>query len=184
MRKKTEGAALLVISLDRENADMKLSAFLSVVQLLVVLDGGFSQGCAPPTAADLENVMRITIGDGSSSEVLQLAFIEFNIVCRAYGMEINFLRGVSVVVQYTCSGSRMCPTGTALEQIDTECVGGQWAASVLGSTDFIRSTTTKASLNTTTREDCSFCFSPELAGNLSLTSDTITHCVGERMRVH
>ncbi|CAI8036485.1 CUB and sushi domain-containing protein 3, partial [Geodia barretti] len=83
----------------------------------------------------------------------------------------------SVVVHYTCSGHNSCPPGTAVEQIESGCESGRWSNRVEGSTSFTRSQTTEASLSTTAREDCSACLSPELASELGITTDSVTHCV-------
>ena len=148
-----------------------------IVALLSVLQGGYSQDCTPPTAADLENVLKTIIGGANSTAVPVVT--DFQTVCRAYSKQKDLLRAVSVVVEYKCSGHENCPEGMVLEQIESECVNERWSSSVLGNNEGIRSTTTEASLTTPTRENCSLCLSPELANQMITTTiDVVTHCVG------
>ena len=102
-------------------------------------------------------------------------------MCLAYSQERDRYRFVSVVVEYICTGHANCPSGTAVEQFDSQCSGGTWSHSVEGDVDNIRTVDPTANFSTTTKEDCAFCFSPALASNLRLTTDTVTHCVGRYM---
>ena len=137
------------------------------------------QECSFPTNDDLEQVISEIIPTGDSPSTPDVNVMRFHPVCLAFGQQQDRYRLVSVVVEYTCSGSTNCPSGTAVEQIESECVSGVWSNEVEGNTDNTRSTTTEASFTTTTREDCSFCFSPELADTLGPTTDSVTHCVGK-----
>ena len=143
----------------------------------ILLEKGVCQDCAQPTDKDL---MRLLKDGGNSTGEFNITLYYSQIVCRAYGRQKDLLRLVSVVVEYTCSGHKMCQRGTVLEQIESECIAGHWANTVLGSTDYVRSTATQASLTVAARDDCSFCLSPELAANKSLKTDSVTHCVGEQ----
>ena len=86
------------------------------------------------------------------------------------------------MVEYTCTGHFNCPSGTAVEQFDSQCNSGAWSRSVQGDVDNTRTVNPTANFSTTTREDCAFCFSPALASNLRLTTDNVTHCVGRYMK--
>ena len=137
--------------------------------------------CSFPTNGDLEVVIaRITIaGDSPSSPTVNV--IRFHPVCLAFGEQQDRYRLVSVVVEYTCSGNTNCPSGTAVEQIESECDDGVWSNRVLGSTVDVRSVFTEANFTTTTREDCSLCVSPELVevGQIPIPTDSVTHCLGK-----
>ena len=154
--------------------------------LLVALVAGLcsSQDCAFPTTSQLEEVISeiIPIGDGSvTTPTVNLA--DFHVVCLAYGEEENLFRFISVVVNYTCTGNSRCDAVEGLEQIEAGCLNGNWSDNVQGHTDNIRSMTTEASFTTTPREDCSFCFSTEIANTIStISTDPVTHCVGEYIR--
>ena len=52
---------------------------------------------------------------------------------------------MSVVVQYICTNNQSFPSGTAVEQIESECNNGEWFNIVEGSIDFTCSQTTEAS---------------------------------------
>ena len=149
----------------------------------VVVGTGYSQDCSTPNASDLETVLEAIIqsGDASTDPVITIA--DFEVVCGAYAQQEGFLRGVSVVVEYTCSGHSNCPSGTVTEQIESACSSGSWTNNVGGTTDSSRTRTTAptATLSTTARDDCSFCFSEPLADDAGagVTTDSETHCVGE-----
>ena len=136
--------------------------------------------CSFPTNDDLEVVIaRITmVGDSPSTPTVNVT--RFHPVCLAFGEQQDRYRSVSVVVEYTCSGNANCPSGSAVEQIESGCIDEEWTNRVLGGTD-VRSVFTEANFTTTTREDCSHCFSPELAASIGAPDniDSVTHCLGE-----
>ena len=134
------------------------------------------QDCALPTNDDLEDVIGQILTSGDSSPTPVINVTRFHPVCLAFSQEQGRYRYVSVVVEYTCTDTN-CPPGTAVEQIESQCsVGGMWSNSVQGSTENTRTVNPQASFSTTTREDCAFCLSPELAAGLA---DNVTHCVGK-----
>ena len=162
----------------------KFAAMLLLVA--VVIGTSYSQECELPTASDLERVIPSIIQAGNAAAPPAINLIKFHFVCRSFTEEQDRLRGVSVVVQYTCTGHSNCPSGSAtvpgvVEQMEFGCVGGQWTNNVEGSTDpsLIRSQNTQATVSTTTRDSCSGCISPELANNVGGSTDSVTHCVGK-----
>ena len=159
-----------------------MSILTCVVQLLFVvtaIERSASQDCVPPSTTDLEIVLGLIIGGVDSAVTPNITLSDFKIVCRVHGEQRDLLRAVSVVVEYTCSSHANCPAATALEQIESECINGQWSSNELGSPANIRSTNPEANLATVTKGDCSHCISPQLASKFSLTTDNITHCRGE-----
>ena len=154
-----------------------------VVQLLllvIAIEIGFSQDCTPPETKDLKILLEDIIGGGNSAATPNITLADFKVVCRSYGKQQDLLRAVSVVIEYICSGHDNCPVAApALEQIDFECIRGQWSNSVLGMTANTRSTNPEASFTTTSREDCAQCIAPELAKKFSFITDSITHCRGQ-----
>ena len=166
--------------------EMSSAIFHQLVLVLVALlaGTGYSQdGCMPPTTSDLETVITAIIRTGDSATEPEITVSNFNIVCRAFAQQQDLLRVVSVVVEYTCTNNNNCPLGgTAVEQIESGCdTGGSWSNIVSGSSDpaNIRSQSPEANLSTTARDDCSFCLSTPLATDQVVTTDTVTHCVGE-----
>ena len=89
----------------------------------------------------------------------------FNVrhVCRAFSRERGRYRFISVLAEYMCEGNTRCPNGTVTEQFETGCVDGGWTNNVEGSTTDTRTVSPTATFSTELREDCAFCFSPELA---------------------
>ena len=168
---------------------MPSATFHQLVLLLVaaVVGTSYSQDCSPPTASDLEGVISTIINSGDAAASPTITVSDFNVVCQFFTQQEGLLRGVSAVVQYTCTGHSNCPSGTVVEQIESECGFGtdgvtvMWANDVEGSTDpsLIRSQPADATLSTTAREDCSACISPQLANNVVATTDSVTHCVGK-----
>ena len=151
-----------------------------VVAAVAVLSS--CQECDYPTNSDLEAVIEkiILIGDNPSPPTVSV--ISFHPLCLAFGVERGRYRGLSVLVTYTCTGNPNCPQGMAEEQIESECNNNDvWSNNVQGNTVNTRSEVSEATSATHTREDCSFCLSPELiiAYIFSLTTDSTTHCVGE-----
>ena len=156
-----------------------LHAGLSVLVVAVVAGICSCQDCSFPTNGDLEQVITDIIQFGDSSSIPTVTVARFHPVCLAFGQQQDRYRLVSVVVEYTCSGNTNCPSDTAVEQIESECINGAWSNIVQSSALDTRSVPPDASFNTTTRENCSFCLSPELADGMGATTDTVTHCVGE-----
>ena len=161
----------------------KLVALLLVA---VVVGSGYSQFCTIPTKESLkfdleDTVIPLIIQAGDATAAPTVDVSDLRIVCLTFSDQQDLLRGLSVVVHYTCSGHSNCRSGTVVEQIESGCESGQWSNRVEGSTEptLIRSQTTEASLSTAAREDCSACVSPELANTLGVTTDIVTHCVGK-----
>ena len=163
---------------------MRLTALAT---LIVLTAGGVSgQDCPQITETALENVIMNNIPTGDNPATPTVDVLDFHPVCLAYGQERDRYRYVSVVVEYTCTGNANCPSGTAVEQIHSECSSGIWSGRVGGAGDNIRSINPTANFSTTTREDCAFCF-PPVTASLLLTMhsfDAATHCVGKHHLIH
>ena len=161
------------------NSKMRPSTLCYILIVAVVVGTCFCQECSFPTNDDLEEVIADIVETGNSSTDAVVNVMRFHPVCLAFGQQQDRYHLVSVVVEYTCSGNTNCSSDTAVEQIESQCNDGVWSNIVLGSTNDTRSVSTDASFTTTTREDCSFCLSPERASSIGHTTDTVTHCVGE-----
>ena len=101
-----------------------------------------------------------------------------NIMCFRNGRTRDTYRGVSVVVNYTCTGGSRseCTGNPILSQFDFECVTGPtWAASVGGSASNIITTPPDGTLSTTLRTDCGVCISPARSGFATITNNE-QHC--------
>ena len=99
-----------------------------------------------------------------------------NIVCLRSGQTSNTYNGVSVVVNYTCTGPMsQCTGNPILSQFEFECVAGTWAPSVGGSATNIITTPPSGSLSTILRTDCGVCVSPSRSGFATITNND-QHC--------
>ena len=136
--------------------------------------------CAFPTNGDIETVIAGIIQAGDSPDAPDINVVSFRPLCLAFSVERDRYRGVSVLVEYTCTGNPNCQSVAPLEQIESECRNGVWSASVQGTSENTRRTNPTATLSTNPREDCSFCLSPTLAALILPTpSDDEHHCIGE-----
>ena len=110
------------------------SAELAVL-VAVVIGTAYSQenGCMSPTTNDLESVISAILAVGESGSPPLITLSNFTVVCRAFAQQQDLLRSVSVVVEYTCTGADTCPSGTAVEQIESGCQSGSWSNIVFGS---------------------------------------------------
>ena len=154
------------------------------ILLLATLAGICScESCTLPTTEDLEDVIADIIEADDSSSTPTVNVMSFHPVCLAFDDVQDRYRAVSVLVEYRCTGNPSCPSGTVVEQIESECSNGVWSNTVQGSPEFTRSPTPEANFSTSTRQDCAFCVSPELVKEapLSLSPDNVTHCVGESL---
>ena len=159
--------------------------YAGLVVLVVATVAGICscQKCTLPTSGDLEDVIINTLQSDDSASTPNVNVMSIHPVCLALDDVQDRYRAVSVLVEYTCSGLTSCPSGTVVEQIESECDNGIWSNTVQGSPEFTRSETTEASVSTSTRQDCVFCVSPDLVkeAKLSLSPDNVTHCVGESL---
>ena len=121
------------------------------------------------TGALIEEVL--LVGDNPTRPTVTITDMQF--LCAASGMSRGNVY-VSVLANYSCAGSDLCPGSMDLSQFDFECSGGVWTASILASTAFVKRSDPVANFATPTRTDCSICINPSvLAG-----SDPVTHCLG------
>ena len=136
--------------------------------------------CAFPTNSDIESIIDGSIQNSDSPAEPTITLMgDFRVVCQAFSRQKDRYRAISVLVQYTCDGSSNCPSGTVTEQFEAVCINNNWSNQVSGSSVFTRTMSPSATFSTQQREDCSFCASPEKANDAGVTTDAVTHCVGE-----
>ena len=129
---------------------------------------------APSVTGLIGAVFGAVSGDPSPASV---QVHDSNIVCLRSGRTLDTYSGVSVVVNYTCTGASSECTGTPiLSQFEFECVTGPtWTASVGGSASNIITTPPNGALSTTLRTDCGVCVSPARSGFATITNNE-QHC--------
>ena len=150
--------------------------------LIVVLTAGGVSGqtdCPEITEAAMENVIMSSIPTGDNPATPTVDVLDFHPVCLAHGQERDRYRYVSVMVEYNCTGNANCPSGTAVEQFESDCDKGTWSHLVSDIGRNIRTVSPTANFSTATREDCAFCISPDIAAGFGIVTDTVTHCVGK-----
>ena len=137
--------------------------------------------CAEPTESDFANVISLVIPDSENPTTPEINVIHFMPVCLAYSQERGRFRGVSALVEYTCTGNALCPDGSVVEQFEAECVSGSWSHQVRASIDYTRTQMPYASF--TIEQNCAFCYSPGLATAVGIPvanrPDDENHSVGE-----
>ena len=115
---------------------------------------------------------------GDPSLPVSVQVHDSNIVCLRSGQTRDTYSGVSVVVNYTCTGALSeCSGNPILSQFEFECVANpvRWAPSVDGSATNIITTPPDGSLSTTLRTDCGVCISPARSTFATITNND-QHC--------
>ena len=115
---------------------------------------------------------------GDPSLPVSVQVHDSNIVCLRSGRIQDTYTGVSVVVNYTCTGAPSeCNRNPTLSQFEFECVANpvRWAPSVDGSAANIITTPPDGSLSTTLRTDCGVCISPARSIFATITNND-QHC--------
>ena len=166
---------------------MELGRLVATLLCLIsVLSFARPQDC-PPFTADLLGTTASTAGlvgaafgavSGDPSLPVSVQVHNSRIVCLRNGGTRDTYSGVSVVVNYTCTGAPSeCTGNPILSQFEFECVTGpvRWAPSVGGSAANIITTPPDGSLSTTLRTDCGVCVSPARSAFASIT-DNEQHC--------
>lgn len=161
---------------------MKMHCFsASAVVLAFCFGPVLSQtDCTLPTNNDIATLIVSVLQSGHDLNITTIDVTDFQLLCLAYSEEQNRYRYFSVLVEYTCIGNTNCPSGTAIEQLDSQCNSGVWGG-VGGNFEDIRTQDPIDTSSTFTREDCALCISPDLISILGIpiVADNETHCVGE-----
>lgn len=100
-----------------------------------------------------------------------------HVVCLKSGQTRDRFSGVSIIVNYTCTGPPTeCTESPTLSQFEFECTSGTtWSASVDGSAVEIITTPPDGSFSTPRRSDCGVCVSPMRASFSGVTNNS-QHC--------
>ena len=171
---------------------MELSRLVVSLILISVLSFARAQVDCPPFNVSLLGATDTLtqgglIGDalaavsGDPSLPVSVQVHDSNIVCLRSGRTRDTYSGVSVVVNYTCTGgsSSECTGNPILSQFDFECntgsTGPTWSSTVSGSTSDTVTTPPNGTLSTTLRTDCGACISPARLGFASITNNE-QHC--------
>jgi len=174
---------------------MELSRLVMFLYLIAVISFARGQVDCPEftdgllgstTAATATGLVRAAFANSageSSPLAITVQVHASRTVCLRSGRTRNTYSGVSVVVNYTCSGGSnpLCNGNPTNSQFDFECVSSpslEWAASVIGSTENIITTPPTGNFATTLRRDCGVCISPARDQFGSITNNE-QHCGGK-----
>ena len=110
----------------------------------------------------------------------EITVLRNHTVCLSVGPTRGRVSSISLVIQYTCSGSARCPSGQAIEQFDFGCTSqGQWSFVQFSDFDNARTTSPMAGFDTVLRTDCGACFPLHPNQVDPPTIDPVTHCHGK-----
>ena len=167
---------------------MELSRLAVSLILILILSFARAQvDCPPFNVSELETTdmqpqgglirAAIAAGSGDQARAVSVQVNNSTIVCLSSGRTRDTFRTVSVVVNYTCTGTASeCSGNPILSQFEFECVAGpRWTASVGGSASSIITTPPSGTLSTPLRIECGVCISPARSGFENIT-DNDQHC--------
>ena len=120
----------------------------------------------------------LTAAGGDPAQV-RVQVHDSNIVCLRSGRTRDTYRGVSVVVNYTCTGGSGCTGNPILSQFEFGCntgsTGPTWSSTVGSTSSDTVTTPPNSTLSTTLRTDCGVCISPARSGFATITNNE-QHC--------
>ena len=155
-----------------------MSRSIYIALLLSLVIDYVASDCAYPTTSEVEDVVYRTLRGGDNPEMFTVEVEDFHAVCLVHDDQRGRYRFVSLVVEYTCSGSGLCPSQSpTVEQFESECGANEvWRHSVLSSVDHTRTQNPTADFSTNTREDCALCVSTAYVEANSPSFSTLIIC--------
>ena len=170
---------------------MELSRLAVSLILILILSFARAQvqvDCPPFNVSELETTdmepqggliaAAIAAGSGDQARAVSVQVNNSTIVCLSSGRTRDTFRTVSVVVNYTCTGTAPeCTTGNpVLSQFDFGCVAGpRWSTSVGGTSTSSITTPPDGTLSTPLRIECGVCISSARSGFENITNND-QHC--------
>ena len=157
-----------------------LLALVVATLLTATLNPAGAQSCVRITANDLGNttspssqgLIAAILSAPGQPGTAEIQLLRYNRVCESTSGTQDEFRSVSLVAEYVMDNS------TLLSQFEFACMSGTpgdvWDIEVSGSTQNTVTTPPIATLNTTLRQDCYQCISPERDTSSSRTE----HCLG------
>ena len=110
----------------------------------------------------------------------EITVLRNHTVCLSVGRTREKFSSISLVIEYTCTGSAFCPSGQAVEQFDFGCNNqGEWRYGQFADVDNGRTTNPTANFDTSLRMDCGACFPVHPETVNPPTIDPVTHCHGK-----
>ena len=116
-----------------------------------------------------------TVQSGDNPSPPSVLLFGYNIVCLSAGGTRGTYRSVSVVANFSCTGTPSeCNGDPLLSQFEFGCTDSQWRSNIGGSAENIRTTPADGTLSTPVRTNCSICISPVRGGSSSANDN---HCL-------
>ena len=136
----------------------------------------------------LETLIQNSILMGDNPSVPNIVVHETHTVCLSVGPSIGNVSSISLLVNYSCTGSALCPMGHSadgrgIEQFDFGCnPQKKWNYAHYSNFDAARHKNPMANFDTALRTDCAACFTQHPGPSESyLPFDQVTHCVSKFM---
>ena len=150
----------------------------SQVKCSLIQGGMLGRTDTASTEGLISEAFVVQSGDNNAGQRPLVLLLGYNVVCLAAGSTRDTYQFVSVVANFSCSGTQSeCDGNTLLSQFEFGCVNGgsgsEWSPSIQGSAVGIRTTPADGTLNTSTRTDCAICISPTRS---NLANNT-NHCL-------
>ena len=134
----------------------------------------------------LETLIQESIKRGDNPNTPSITVHGNHIVCLSVGPSIGKVSSISLLIDYTCTGSAQCPGeksdgGRSTEQFDFGCTSqNKWSVDQFSNSQASRDKTPIANFETVLLTDCAACFTQRPAFNDSLLPfDQVTHCVSK-----
>ena len=154
----------------------RLLFFLFCMNVVAVCVNG--QNCLPISQQLLGSVSALSTngliptvftssGDNQSPPDVQI--LNYTVVCEVSGDRISTARGVSILLVFDCDSTRddlqECTAGVdrVTRQFHFACssTGDEWTTTIVGSSNFVVSATTQATLDTPLDNTCGLCVDPQ-----------------------
>ena len=137
----------------------------------------------------LETLIQLSITLGDNPTTPGIAVHTNHIVCLSVGPSIGYVSSISLLVDYTCTSSALCPNGSpygvrTTEQFDFGCTNQKkWSIGQYYNFEAPRHKNPIANFDTALRKDCAACFTqhPSVSRYSYLPFDQVTHCVSKFM---
>ena len=136
----------------------------------------------------METLIQNSIMKGDNPSVPNIVVHETHTVCLSVGPSMGNVSSISLLVDYSCTGSSQCPKWNsaderAIEQFDFGCSShNKWSIGQYFDFTVARHENPIANFDTALRMDCAACFTQHPSFSSSfLPFDQVTHCIGKFM---
>ena len=136
----------------------------------------------------LETLIQTSLKTGDHLSTPSITVHRSHTVCLSVGPSIGKVSSISLLINYTCTGSAMCPGddpdgGRGTEQFDFGCSNGnKWSNGQFTDFQDPRDEYPIANFETVLRTGCAACITRHpTSGSSFLPFDQVTHCISKSM---